>query len=202
MTITHLIAFNIALLAAIASPGPAFLVAVRTTLNAGMINGIAIGLGLGLTASMWTLLALLGLESIFFLVPWAYTTAKICGALYLFFIAWMTWKNATSPIQDKSRTQINAFRDGVFINLSNPKSVLFAAAILIVIFPPDMTATEIALVVTNHMVVEVIFYTALAYMMSTNAARQTYLRAKTYLDRGASVILASLGLSLLFQKND
>ena len=114
----------------------------------------------------------------------------------------MTWKNATSPIEDKSRTQINAFRDGVFINLSNPKSVLFAAAILIVIFPPDMTATEIALVVTNHMAVEVIFYTALAYMMSTNAARQTYLRAKTYLDRGGSVILASLGLSLLFQKND
>ena len=66
MTITHLIAFNIALLAAIASPGPAFLVAVRTTLNAGMINGIAIGLGLGLAASMWTLLALLGLESFFF----------------------------------------------------------------------------------------------------------------------------------------
>jgi threonine/homoserine/homoserine lactone efflux protein len=52
------------------------------------------------------------------------------------------------------------------------------------------------------MAVEVIFYTALAYMMSTNAVRQTYLRAKTYLDRGGSVILASLGLSLLFQKND
>lgn len=202
MTIAHLIAFNIALLAAIASPGPAFLVAVRTSLNSGMLAGVALGLGLGLTASIWTLLALLGLESIFFLVPWAYTTAKICGALYLFFIAWVTWKNAASPIQDKPRTQINAFRDGVFINLSNPKSVLFAAAILVVIFPPDMTATEIALVVTNHMAVEFIFYTALAYMMNTNAVRQKYLRAKSFLDKGASVILASLGLSLLFQKND
>ena len=156
MTSTQLIAVNIALLAAIASPGPAFLVAVHTTVTDGTGSGIIVGLGLGLTAAMWTLLALLGLESIFFLVPWAYTTAKICGALYLFFIAWMTWKNATSPIEDKSRTQINAFRDGVFINLSNPKSVLFAAAILIIIFPPDMTATEIALVVTNHMAVEVI----------------------------------------------
>lgn len=202
MTIAHLIAFNIALLAALASPGPAFLVAVRTSLNSGMLAGVALGLGLGLTASIWTLLALLGLESIFFLVPWAYTTAKICGALYLFFIAWVTWKNAASPIQDKHRTQINAFRDGIFINLSNPKSVLFAAAILVVIFPPDMTATEIALVVTNHMAVEFIFYTALAYMMNTNAVRQKYLRAKSFLDKGASVILASLGLSLLFQKND
>lgn len=202
MTAAQLIAFNIALLAALASPGPAFLVAVRTTLTAGTRSGIMLGFGLGLTAALWTLLALLGLESIFFLVPWAYTTAKICGALYLFYIALMTWRHAASPLQNNTRTLINAFRDGVLINLSNPKSVLFAAAILIVIFPANMAAWEIGFVVVNHLAIEVTFYTVLAYVMSTEAIRQSYLRAKIYLDRGASVILVSLGLSILFQKND
>lgn len=202
MTITHLIAFNITLLAALASPGPAFLVAVRTALNTNMFTGIALGMGLGLAASMWTLLALLGLESIFFLVPWGYTVAKIWGALYLLFIAWVTWKNASMPIKDMSKAHINAFRHGVLINLSNPKSVLFATAILVVIFPPDMTTKEIALVITNHFAVEVIFYAALAYIMSSTAARKIYLQAKTYLDRSVSVILVSLGLSLIFQKDD
>jgi threonine/homoserine/homoserine lactone efflux protein len=158
MTTAQLIAFNIALLVALASPGPAFLVSVRTTLTAGTRSGIMLGFGLGLTAAFWTLLALLGLESIFFLVPWAYTTAKICGALYLFYIALITWRHATSPIQNNARTLINAFRDGVLI--------------------------------------------ILAYVMSTETIRTSYLRAKIYLDRGASVILVSLGLSLLFQKND
>ena len=51
MTITHLIAFNITLLAALASPGPAFLVAVRTALNTNMFTGIALGMGLGLAIS-------------------------------------------------------------------------------------------------------------------------------------------------------
>ena len=202
MTSTHLIAFNIALLAAIASPGPAFLVAVHTTVTDGTRSGIILGLGLGLTAAMWTLLALLGLESIFLLVPWVYMTAKICGALYLCYLAFVTWRHATSPPHYSAKRRVNAFRDGVMINLSNPKSVLFAAAVLVVIFPADLTAWEIGLIVTNHLAIEIIFYTALAYVMGTDVIRSSYLQAKKYLDRGASIILLSLGLSMLFQKND
>jgi threonine/homoserine/homoserine lactone efflux protein len=202
MTSTHLIAFNMALLAAIASPGPAFLVAVHTTVTDGTRSGIIVGLGLGLKAAMWTLLALLGLESIFLLMPWVYMTAKICGALFLCYIAFLTWRHATSPSHYNANRQRSAFRNGVLINLLNPKSVLFAAAVLVVIFPADLTAWEIGVIVTNHLAIEIIFYTALAYVMGSEAIRNTYLQAKKYLDRGASVILLSLGLSMLFQKND
>ena len=81
MTIEHLIAFNLALLAAIASPRPALLMAVRTALSAGRRAGIAMGCGLGLMAAAWTLMALLGLEAIFRLFPWAYGgPATICVA--------------------------------------------------------------------------------------------------------------------------
>jgi threonine/homoserine/homoserine lactone efflux protein len=69
MSLGHLIAFNVALLAAILSPGPAFLIAVKTTLSAGRKAGIAVGGGLGLMASTWTLLALLGLDAVFVLFP-------------------------------------------------------------------------------------------------------------------------------------
>ena len=81
MTITHLIAFNMALLAAIASPSPAFPVAVHTTVTDGTSSGIILGLGLRLKAALWTLLALLRLESIFLLMPWVYMTAKIKGKM-------------------------------------------------------------------------------------------------------------------------
>ena len=202
MTITHLIAFNMALLAAIASPGPAFLVAVHTTVTDGTRSGIILGLGLGLTAAIWTLLALLGLESIFLLMPWVYVTAKICGALYLCYLAFLTWRHATSPPRYNANRQRSAFRNGLLINLSNPKSVMFAAAVLIVIFPADLTAWEIGVIITNHLVIEIIFYIAIAYVMGTEAMRNSYLQAKKYLDRGASVILLSLGLSMLFQKHD
>ena len=197
MTFEHAIAFNIALLAAIVSPGPALLVAIRTTLSAGRNAGIAIGFGLAAMAAVWTLMALLGLEGVFRLFPWAYTTAKIAGALYLLYMAWNVWKGAGSTVDGKARPAGRAFRNGFLINLLNPKSVLFAGAVLIVIFPAGMGAMEKGLVVLNHLLLELMFYTGLALTMSTQAVSRRYLRAKPYLDRFAAAVLGALGLRLL-----
>ena len=72
MTFGQLLAFNVALLVAIASPGPALLMAIKTTLSGGRTAGIAVGAGLGLMAATWTLMALLGLGVAF------YTTLAFC----------------------------------------------------------------------------------------------------------------------------
>ena len=82
----------------------------------------------------------------------------------------------------------------------NPKSVLFAAAVLIVVFPPGMNAIESSIVVLNHFLVELIFYTSLAIGMSTAAVSDRYLRAKAFLDRTASIILGALGLRILLSR--
>ena len=201
MTPEHLIAFNIALLAAIASPGPALLVALRTTLSAGRRAGIAVGCGLGLMAATWTLAALLGLEAVFRLFPWAYTATKLIGALYLLYIAWGMWRGARAGVDTRIQPARRAFRQGFLINLLNPKSVLFAAAVLVVIFPAaEMTAAANAIVVLNHLAVEVLFYSALAFAMSTPTVSKRYLQAKVYLDRFAALVLGALGLRLLVSR--
>ena len=155
------------------------------------------GCGLGAMAALWTLMALLGLDAVFRLFPWAYTTAKVVGALYLIYIAWKMWRGARKPIDAMAKPTKHAFRQGVLINLLNPKSVLFAASVLIVIFPGDLSRVENATIVLNHLVVELVFYSALAVGMSTPAVSRQYLRAKVYIDRVASVILGALGLRLL-----
>ncbi len=200
MTLEHLIAFNLALFVAIASPGPALLVAIQTTLSAGRQAGIAIGFGLGLMAALWTLMALLGLEAVFQLFPWAYATAKVAGALYLLYIAWGMWRGANRKIETKTKPARRSFRQGVLINILNPKSMLFAAAVLVVIFPANMTLAENAVVVLNHFLIEVLFYTALAFGMSTQKVRNGYLTAKSTLDRTAAIVLGALGLRLLINR--
>ena len=200
MTIQHLIAFNFALFAAIASPGPALLVAVRTTLSTGRGSGIAIGCGLGLMAATWTLIALLGLDVAFDLFPWAYVAAKTFGAGYLLFIAYKIWKNARNKVDTQELPARHAFRQGLLINLLNPKSVFFSAAVLIVIFPTEMTVFENALVVLNHLVVELLFYGTLAFGMSSSAISTRYLRIKVYIERTASIVIGALGLRLLVSR--
>lgn len=197
MTVEHLIAFNVALLAAIVSPGPAFLVGVRMTLSAGRTAGIAVGCGLGLMAATWTLMALLGLDAVFYLFPWLYAVAKTAGAIYVLYVAYQMWRSARNPIGSAVQPARHAFRQGVLINLLNPKSVLFAAAVLVVVFPAEMSAVENTMVVANHFLVEILFYCAIACAMSSRLVGQRYLRAKVYIDRTASAILSALGLRLL-----
>lgn len=131
MEIGHILAFNIALFAAIASPGPALLYSVRTTLSGGRAAGLAAGLGLAVMASLWTLTALLGLDGLFYLFPWAYMAFKVIGTLYLFIVAWQTWRQAAKPINQSDKPHSQAFVGGLLMNLANPKPVLDRVAALI-----------------------------------------------------------------------
>ncbi len=198
----HLIAFNLTLLAALASPGPALLLALRTTLVNGPRAGIATGAGLGLMAAIWTLAALLGLDVVFALFPFAYVAIKTVGALYLLWIAFTLWRDARTPIAegDQPLPRGRAFRTGLLVNLGNPKSVLFASAVLLVIFPPDLTLASKALIVANHLVVELLAYTCFALALGTPRARAAYLRLKPMLDRIAAGVLSLLGLRLLLSR--
>lgn len=200
MSWESLLAFNVVLIAAIASPGAALLFAIKTSVSAGRAAGIATGFGLATMAATWTLAALLGLESVFALFPWAYTFLKIGGALYLIYLAIMTWRGAKAPTGEAATPRGRAFVDGLLVNLANPKSVLFAAAVIVVVFPQGLRAHEITLIVANHWLLEVIFYTAFATLLSSPSARRGYLRAKPVLDRIAATLLGALGLRLLIER--
>lgn len=201
METAHLIAFNLTLLAALVSPGPAMLMALRTTLVEGRMAGILTGLGLGTIAAAWTGAALLGLDVIFTLFPWAYMTLKFVGAAYLIYLAVSIWREANTPLDNATPARRRPFVSGMLVNLANPKSVLFASAVLVVIFPRDMGLAQKALIVGNHMLVEYAAYTIFAVALSTRAARDGYLRLKPLFDRIAAGVLAALGLKLVFDRS-
>lgn len=200
MELSHILVFNLALFAALISPGPALLVSVQTSLMSGRAAGIGTGAGLAFVASIWTLCALLGLEVVFTIFPWAYLAVKVVGALYLIYIAVGMWRGASKPLNTDVKPARRAFRHGMMINFLNPKSILFAAAVLVVIFPKNMTLIENTFVVFNHFAVEMMFYSAVAIGMSRAKVRDKYLSAKVYIDRVSSVILGALGLRLLFSR--
>jgi len=202
VTPEQLIAFNLVLVAAILSPGPAVLVAVQTTLASGRRAGVATGSGLAVVAALWTLAALLGVDIVFTAFPWAYTAAKIAGAAYLLWIAVKMWRGASGPLELRPRPGLSGFGRGALVNLLNPKSMLFAGAVLVVVFPPGLTALDMTVVVVNHLAVELLFYTALAMALGSRRVAAQYLRARSRIDRTAAVVIGALGLRLLFDGSD
>lgn len=200
MTLPQLLAFNVALIVAMFSPGPALLVAVRTNLGAGRRAGIAVGCGLGLMAATWTLMALVGFAAVFEVFPVAYVGARTVGALYLLYIAYRMWRGASAPAGKLPELARWAFRQGLFINLFNPKAVLFAAAVLIAIFPGGLGAVNSLVIAVNHLLIELSFYAALAVGLNTEAVAGRYLRARLWIDRGAAAVLGALGLRILLSR--
>ena len=197
MTWAQLVTFNVVLIVAIASPGPAMLMATQTTLSAGRTAGIAVGAGLGLMAAIWTMMALLGFGVVFELFPFLYVGARAAGAAYLLYIAYRMWRSADVPAKAVIKPGRRAFRQGFLVNLFNPKSVLFAAAVLVTVFPAGIGVTDSIVIVANHFLVEIAFYSALAFGMSTQAVAKRYMQGKIYIDRMAAAVLGALGLRIL-----
>ncbi|MEO9898287.1 MAG: LysE family transporter [Paracoccaceae bacterium] len=200
MSWESLLAFNGILLAALASPGAAFLYIVRTSITSGRAAGIATGIGLGTMAAIWTLAALLGLESVFRLFPWTYTALKLGGAFYLLWLAVQTWRHAKHPLGDAPTPRSRAFLGGLLVNLGNPKSALFAAAVIVVVFPKGLDARDIGLIIANHWLLEIVFYTLCATALSSDSARKGYLGFKPVFDRIAATFLGAFGLRLIVER--
>ena len=200
MTAESLVAFNLLLLAALASPGAAMFFVIRTTMTAGRGAGILTGIGLGFAACCWTLAAFAGLESVFALFPWAYVMLKGAGALYLIWIAVQTWRHAHDRLSDAPASHHRSFLAGMLVNFGNPKSMLFAAAVILVVFPQSLTAPQIGLVVLNHLILEILFYSLFATLLSASAARRGYLRLKPVFDRIAATLLGAFGVRLLIER--
>ncbi|MEO0637453.1 MAG: LysE family transporter [Pseudomonadota bacterium] len=202
----QIIAFNATLIAAILSPGPAMLLSVRNSIAEGRAVGMATGLGLATMAAIWTGCALMGLAALFEIVPWLYGAMKLIGAAYLIYLAIGMWRSAADPLhldtEHNSSTSLwRGFRSGLLINLSNPKSVLFAGAVIVVIFPAGLSAGGAALIVANHLAIEIVAYSSFALALSTPLARRAFLKGKTWFDRVAGTIMGALGLRLLLDRS-
>ncbi|MDC1380790.1 LysE family translocator [Octadecabacter sp.] len=198
---THIAAFNLTLLAAIAAPGPALLYLTRTSMAHRRRAGIMAALGLAVMAAAWTLAALLGLQVFFDVFPWAQIAMKTTGGAYLIYIAISTLRGANTPLDAAPQVASHKhFIGGILVNLSNPKSILFASAVIVAIFPPTLSLGEKTIILLNHLAVEVIVQPALAVLLSTMVVRTRYLNAKTTLDRIAATVMGGLGLRLLLDR--
>ena len=197
-----LAAFNAILLGAWASPGQAILLALRNAATVGRAAGVATGAGLALVAALWTAAALAGLGAVLAALPPLYTALRIAGALYLIWLGIGMWRSAGAQVAEAPRARrTRAFRQGMLLNLGNPKSVLFAAATLLVVFPQGLSVVGAAVVVANHFLFELVAYALLATLAAAPGSRAALLRLRRTLDRIGGTVMAALGLRILLERS-
>lgn len=188
------------LMAAI-SPGPSFVMSVRTAANEGFGAAVALAFGFGLGAVLWAVAALAGLALLFELMPQLFTVMKIVGGLFLLWIAYQIWKHAPAPLPDRVADTVpqswgSAFRLGFLTFATNPKPAVFFGAVFVGLVPPGTPLPWLAAIVLAVFANETLWYIFVARVFSLPRARAAYARAKTWVDRALAGLIAAFGAKI------
>jgi threonine/homoserine/homoserine lactone efflux protein len=129
-----LLPFVLASLAICLAPGPDLAFVVASGISAGRRGGVLAAVGITLGVSVYVVLTAVGLASLLRTVPAFAGAIRIGGAVYLGYMAFITWRAAGSAtISDDSNGKVRGSTilwRGLITNLTNPKVILFFTAFL------------------------------------------------------------------------
>lgn len=124
------LAFVPAALALNLTPGADMMFCFAQGVRSGPRAAIAASAGVSLGVLIHVLLAGIGLGALMAAFPWVFGAIRWVGAAYLVWLAWKTWATPLIGTGMPPRAASRAFRDGLVVNLSNPKVILFILALL------------------------------------------------------------------------
>jgi threonine/homoserine/homoserine lactone efflux protein len=128
-----LIAFSAAALVLLLIPGPAVLYIVSQSVEHGRRAGLTATLGVHTGTMVHLTAAALGLSAILVSSSLAFTTVKLLGAAYLIYLGLRALLGADDPETAPAAREVRLgriFRQGVLVNVTNPKTALFFFAFL------------------------------------------------------------------------
>lgn len=123
-----LLAFLPAALALNLTPGADMLFCLAQGTRGGPTSALAASAGISAGSMVHVTLAGLGLGALMAAHPAAFDAIRIAGVVYL---VWLAWKTLRTPLGAADRPAVRpsrAFRDGLIVNLTNPKVILFILA--------------------------------------------------------------------------
>ncbi|MEL7025911.1 MAG: LysE family translocator [Pseudomonadota bacterium] len=188
-------------LAAAISPGPSFVVSIKTAAAQGFRPAVGLAIGFGLGAVIWATAALAGLALLFKIVPALFVALKVVGGAVLVWIAYQTWRHAKEPIADVQDDELPeslfaAVLRGLAVQMANPKPAVFFGAVFVGLVPPETPLPILALLMTVIFINETLWYVVVARLFSLQRPRELYAKSKTVFDRTFGVLLAALGINI------
>jgi threonine/homoserine/homoserine lactone efflux protein len=195
-----LLAFIPAALALNLTPGADMLFCLGTGLKAGPRAGIAASAGVALGCMVHVTIAGLGLGAAIAAAPVAFELIRWAGVAYLLWLAVHVLRHAGDMPQPAAITgaTATAFRRGFFVNLTNPKVILFVLAFLPQFVNPAHPVLPQFLILGGVISLGgFLINGAVGAGAGRLARRLTHAtRAKRWLDRLSAAIFAGLALRL------
>jgi len=125
-----LLAFLPAALALNLTPGADMMFCLGQGLRAGPVPAMAASAGIALGSLVHTGLAGLGVGALVDAAPWLFDVIRWAGIGYLLWLAIGALRMGRMRAKGRPMSPYRAFREGLVVNLTNPKVILFVLAFL------------------------------------------------------------------------
>lgn len=192
------------LLLGVMSPGPSFILVAQTAMVKSRRQAIAVAMGMGVGATLFAVIASVGLFVLLEAVPALYLVLKVIGGAYLALLAVKMWRSASEPVptseckHSQQQGLLGMFLLGLFTQLSNPKTAIVFGSAFAAFLPSQVPAFSYYLICTLAFVIDSGWYLLVALLLSTDKAQQFYAGAKKYICRIASGFMGLMGVRLMF----
>jgi len=188
--------------AGMATPGPDLLLLTRMATRSrrhalASVTGISTGLVL------WVSLTVFGAAALLIAYPVLESVIKLVGGVWMgrgmILAARAQFRdrmNADIDVNTIFGTPWKSYQQGLFTNLSNPKVVLYFAAIIAPLMPAHPTMGDAVLIVLSIVASTFFGFSTLAFLLSTKAMRKRFVSAGPYIDMGSGIFFVIAGASL------
>jgi threonine/homoserine/homoserine lactone efflux protein len=187
------------------SPGPSFVVVVRTAAALSRRDGLAAAFGMGCGGLVFAGLALAGLQALLMQVSWLYLILKVAGGAYLVYLGIRIWRGAKAPLDTSNggplagRGWRKSFAIAFATQISNPKTAIWYASVFAAFLPNPIPTWMFWVVPPLIFMLEAGWYTIVALAFSASRPRALYLGAKLWIDRFAGGVVGVLGGRLILE---
>jgi threonine/homoserine/homoserine lactone efflux protein len=193
--------FAAASLALAVVPGPAVLYIVAQSVDQGRFAGFVSALGIGTGGLVHVLAATIGLSSLLASSATAFTIVKYAGAAYLVVLGvrrLLTREQVAGEVVRPPRARQRIYRDGVVVNVLNPKTALFFLAFLPQFVEPEAAAAPLQIFLLGLMFVAIALCSDSIWALAAGTLGGWLRRSRWYLGVKrwmTGTVFVALGLS-------
>lgn len=197
-----LVAWTAYIIAA-ASPGPAIVAIISTSISRSRAGGLAMASGVLTGSYVWALLAAAGLSALIRSYGNALFVLKIAGGLYLLWLAFKALKAAmrkeatADAMTEKQPPSLKRlYMKGLGIHLTNPKAI-FSWLTLVSLGTPQDAPHMMPILIGGCMTLGVIIFFGYAVLFSIEPVHRGYRRARRGIEAAMAGFFAFAGFKLL-----
>lgn len=152
------------------------------------------------------LATILGLTAIMHTSAVAFQTLKYAGAAYLFYLAYITWKDKSAFVINENQKSLNPHKliwRGVLLNILNPKLTIFFLAFLPQFVDSNAASPLGQLLLLSGIFMLMTFAVFVVYGFLAHAFRKVVIespRVQAWLRKSFAATFAGLGMNLAFSE--